>query len=282
MFHRFSVKGVPVSGAPFLLLQRLLILLFFCAIAQATQAGNCAAERISERVQVIHVYDGDTVKLKDGRRLRFIGINTPEAGHHDQLKQPFASEATALLKNLLDKHNRTLLLQAGREHRDHYGRLLAHVFLKDGTNIAVQLLQKGLATTLVVPPNTWGQRCYQQYEDLARIEGLGLWELDSYRAKESKLLPPNTRGFRIIRGQVQEVRQSRHTTRVSLEGSLVITISKKDLVNFEPGFLEGLEGRQVETRGWIKPLRGGLQMRVKHPAALAVITTSSDKHPGTR
>jgi micrococcal nuclease len=276
MFHMFSAKGVPVSGAPFLLLQRLLVLLFFCAIAQATQAGNCAAERISERVQVIHVYDGDTVKLKDGRRLRFIGINTPETGHHDQVKQPFASEATDLLRNMLDKHNRTLLLQAGREHRDHYGRLLAHVFLEDGTNIAVQLLQKGLATTLVVPPNTWGQRCYQHYEDLARIEGLGLWGLDSYRTKESKSLPPNTSGFRIIRGQVQKVRQSRHTTRVSLEGSLVITISKKNLVNFEPGFLEGLEGRQVETRGWIKPLRDGLQMRVQHPAALARITSSKN------
>ena len=277
----FSVKGVPVSGAPFLFLQRLLVLLFFCAITQATQAGNCAAEHISERVQVIHVYDGDTVKLKDGRRLRFIGINTPETGHHEQVKQPFASEATALLQKLLDKHNRTLLLQAGREHRDHYGRLLAHVFLEDGTNIAVQLLQKGLATTLVVPPNTWGQRCYQHYEDLARIEGLGLWGLDSYRTKESKSLAPNTRGFRIIRGQVQEVRQSRHSTWVSLEGSLILRINKKDLVNFEPGFLEGLEGRQVETRGWVKPVKNGLQMSVKHPAALAVITTSSDKHPDT-
>ena len=274
MFHRFSVKGVSVSDAPFLLLQRLLVCLFFCSVAQATQAGNCAAEHISERVQVIHVYDGDTVKLKDGRRLRFIGINTPETGHHEQVEQPFGGEATALLKNMLDKHNRTLLLQAGREHRDHYGRQLAHVFLEDGTNIAVRLLQKGLATTLVVPPNTWGQRCYQHYEDLARIEGLGLWGLDSYKVKDSKLLAPNTRAFRIIRGQVQEVRQSRHTTRVSLEGSLVITISKKDLVNFEPGFLEGLEGRQVETRGWIKPVQGGLQMRVKHPAALARITSS--------
>jgi micrococcal nuclease len=277
----FSVKGVPVSGAPFLFLQRLLVLLFFCAITQATRAGNCAAERISERVQVIHVYDGDTVKLKDGRRLRFIGINTPETGHHEQVKQPYASEATALLQNMLDTHNRTLLLQAGREHRDHYGRLLAHVFLEDGTNIAVQLLQKGLATTLVVPPNTWGQRCYQHYEDLARIEGLGLWGLDSHRTKESKSLATDTRGFRIIRGQVQEVRQSRHSTWVSLEGSLILRINKKDLVNFEPGFLEGLEGHQVETRGWVKPVKNGLQMSVKHPAALAVITTSSDKHPGT-
>jgi hypothetical protein len=220
--------------------------------------------------------------MRDGRRLRFIGINTPETGHRGQVKQPFSSEATALLQNLLDKHNRTLLLQAGREHRDHYGRLLAHVFLEDGTNIAVQLLQKGLATTLVVPPNTWGHRCYQQHEDLARIEGLGLWGLDSHKTKASKSLPPNTRGFHIIRGTVQEVRQSQHKTLVNLEGSLVIYISKKDSVNFEPGFLESLEGHQVETRGWIKPVRDGLQMRVKHPAALAVITTSNDNPPGAK
>jgi endonuclease YncB( thermonuclease family) len=278
----FSVKGVSVSDAPFLLQLSLLVCLFFCSIAQATQAGNCAAERISERVQVIHVYDGDTVKLKDGRRLRFIGINTPETGHHERVEQPFARAATALLNKMLDKNNRILLLQAGREHKDHYGRMLAHVFLEDGSNIAVQLLQKGLATTLVVPPNTWGQRCYQQHEDFARIEGIGLWGLDSHKAKESISLAPNTRGFRIIRGQVQEVRKSRHTTRVSLEGSLVITINKKELVNFEPGFLEGLEGRRVETRGWIKSVRDGLQMRVKHPAALAVITTSSGNYPGTR
>jgi micrococcal nuclease len=274
MFHRFLVKGAPVSSAPFLFLQRLLACLFFCAIAQATHAGNCAAEHISERVQVIHVYDGDTVKLKDGRRLRFIGINTPETRHHDQVNQPFANEATALLQNMLDKHNRTLLLQAGREHRDHYGRLLAHVFLEDGTNIAVQLLQKGLATTLVVPPNTWGYHCYQQQEDLARIEGLGLWGLDSHKTKDSKSLAPDTRGFRIIRGRVQEVRQSRHNTWVSLEGSLVLRISKKDLVNFAPGFLESLEGHQVETRGWVKPVKNGLQMSVQDPAALARITYS--------
>ena len=274
MFHRFSVTGVSVSDAPFLLLRRLLACLFLCAAAQATQAGSCAAKHISERVQVIHVYDGDTVKLEDGRRLRFIGINTPETGHHNQAKQPFASEATALVQKLLDTHNRTLRLQTGREHRDHYGRLLAHVFLEDGTNIAVQLLQQGLAATLVVPPNTWGQSCYQQQEDLARIEGLGLWGLDSHQTKSSTSLAPNSRGFRIIRGKVQEVRQSQRNAWVRLEGSLVLRISKKDLVNFKPGFLGSLAGQQVETRGWVKPVKNGLQMSVRHPAALARITSS--------
>src|SRR3989338_5940541 len=31
-----------------------------------------------EKVQVVRVIDGDTVELDDGRRVRYIGIDTPE------------------------------------------------------------------------------------------------------------------------------------------------------------------------------------------------------------
>jgi micrococcal nuclease len=271
----YSDKGVPVSGAPFLFRQLLLGSLLYCCVAQITQAASCAAEHISERVRVIHVYDGDTVKLEDGRRLRIIGINTPETGHHDQATQPYASEAKALLQMLLDTHNRTLHLQAGKQQRDHYGRLLAHAFLEGGDNIAVRLLLQGLATTLVVPPNTWGQSCYQQQEDMARVDARGLWGLDTYRAQEGRSLPLDSRGFRIIRGTVEEVRQSRHQVWLDLQGPLAIHISRKDLVNFEPGYLETLAGSRVEARGWIKAGQGGLQMKVQHPAALARITRSA-------
>lgn len=280
MLHTFLMKGAPVSGAPFLFRHLLLACLLFGGISQTSHAASCAAEHTNERVQVVYVYDGDTVKLDDGRRLRFIGINTPETGYKGQASQAYADEAKAALQDLLDTHNRILLLQTGRQDRDHYGRLLAHAFLEDGTNIAVRLLQKGLATTTLVPPNAWGHDCYRQQEDLARIEGIGLWGLDAYKAKESQSLPPNTRGFRIIRGTVEEVRQSGRSTWVSLEGALVLHISNKDRVNFRPGFLAGLEGHQVETRGWVKPVRGGLQMSVQHPAALEIITYSDSNHPG--
>lgn len=271
MLHTRSAKGVPESGAPFFC-QVLLGCLLFCCVMEVTRADPCAAAHISERVRVIHVYDGDTVKLEDGRRLRFIGINTPETGHHEQTPQPYASESKARLRELLDTHNRTLLLQDDRQLHDHYKRLLAHAFLEDGENIAVRLLQEGLATTLVVPPNTWGQRCYQQHEDSARSAGRGLWGLAAYKARPSPALPRDTRGFHIIRGKVQSVRHSRHNAWVSLDGALQLRIGKKDMVNFEPGFLEGLEGQQVETRGWVRPVKNGLQINVRHPAALARVT----------
>ncbi|MGB5442345.1 MAG: thermonuclease family protein [Gammaproteobacteria bacterium] len=267
MLHRCSAKGVPGSGAPFFC-QLLPGCLLAFSLAPVTLADSCAAGHISERVRVVHVYDGDTVKLEDGRRLRFIGINTPETGHHDQPGQPHAKEAQERVQKLLETHNHTLLLQAGRQQHDHYGRLLAHAFLDDGDNLAVRLLQEGLATTLVVPPNTWGQRCYQRHEDRARRAGLGLWRLDAYKTRQSQALPRDTRGFRIIRGKVQEVQYSRHNVRLNLEGKLVIHIGKKDIENFEPGFLDGLQGQRIETRGWVRPVKNTLQIKVRHPAAL--------------
>jgi hypothetical protein len=104
-----------------------------------------------------------------------------------------------------------------------------------------------------------------------------LWGLDTYRAQEGRSLPLDTRGFRIIRGTVEEVRQSRHQVWLDLQGPLAIHISRKDLVNFEPGYLENLAGSRIEARGWIKPGQGGLQMKVQHPAALARITRSASK-----
>ena len=81
MQHIYSVKRVPVSGTLFLFPKLLPGILLCCWLAQSAHAGSCAADYSSERVRVIHVYDGDTVKLEDGRRLRFIGINTPKTAH---------------------------------------------------------------------------------------------------------------------------------------------------------------------------------------------------------
>ena len=268
MHHRFSGKGVSVSGAPFAFWLRLLGAIFIGCYGHGLHAGECAADHISERVQVVHVYDGDTVKLQDGRRVRLIGINTPETGRNKQSPQPFANEAKTALKKILDTNSRTLLLQYGKQHQDHYGRLLAHVFLENGDNVAVRLLQQGLATTLVVPPNSWGESCYQQQENTARIEHRGIWELDAYQSMSAGNLPLSARGFHIINGEVEEIRHSRHSVWVDLEGPLAVHISRKDLVNFAPDFLSQLDGQSVEVRGWIKQDRSGLRINVRHPAAL--------------
>lgn len=265
-------KGAPRKGAPF-----AFALLFLAApLCVAAVAADCPADHAGERVQVIHVYDGDTVKLTDGRRLRLIGINTPEVGYDDRSPEAQAERAKSFLQDLIHSHNRTLNLQYGQQHRDHYGRSLAHAFLEDGSNVAVRLLDQGLATTLVVPPNTWGQACYQRHEDAARAAGRGLWSLPAYQSLQGTSLPPETRGFRIVRGRVTEVRQARHSVWLDLDGPLVVRIPRKELANFTAGFSDAINGKTVEVRGWIKPDKQGLRLNLRHPAALLVIDNGND------
>ncbi len=267
MPFRHHCKKAPHQGA-FCVLGLLLCGGLVSIFAASAEAADCPTDRTSERVRVVHIYDGDTVKLGDGRRLRLIGINTPEVTRNDKPSQSLAEPAKAALAALLDKHNRTLLLRHGKQQHDHYGRLLAHAFLDDGSNVAVHLLERGLATTLVVPPNTWASDCYQSREDSARTARRGLWALTDYQPLQSRNLPLATRGFRLVRGRVTAIRQSRHSVWLDLEGPLVIRVARKDLVNFDPGFPENLADRRIETRGWIRKDDRGLRLNLRHPAAI--------------
>lgn len=270
-------QGVSLQGTPFALYGWLIAFLLACSPA-TVDATDCSAVRAGEQAHVSHVFDGDTVKLADGRKLRFIGINTPEIGHHGEPNQPFAIQARAFLNDLLNAHGHALKLQPGTEAHDHYGRLLAHAFLETGENVAVQLLDAGLATAVVIPPDTWAADCYQQHERMARAARRGLWSLPAYEPQDGARLPPDTRGFRIVRGRVTGIRRTRYAVRLDLDGNLEIRIPTKDLSYFEPGYLDSLKGGNVEVRGWIKTGREGLRVNVRHPAAL-VILAPADSAP---
>jgi micrococcal nuclease len=268
-------RGASASVAPFAFWLLLLVVVISNTWTRPVLASACPAEHINERVQVVHVYDGDTVKLTDGRRVRFIGIDAPELRGKNKSDQPFASKAREALQDRLNSNNRTLRLQYDKEHQDHYGRLLAHAFLETGENIVVPLLQQGLATTLVVPPNTWGAGCYQHQENNARSEQRGLWSLQDYQSQEARALPSNTRGFRLVHGRVGEIRKSRKNLWVDIEGPLVIQIPITDLVNFNLPDIEALPGKSIEVRGRVHKDRDGLRMKVRHPAALSIISKPS-------
>ncbi|MEZ5542282.1 MAG: thermonuclease family protein [Pseudomonadota bacterium] len=228
--------------------------------------------RIDERARVSYVFDGDTVRLADGRRLRLIGIDTPELARADETDEPLARVARTRLQELLTAGANELQLQFDSQRTDHYGRLLAHAYLNNGDNVAVQLLRQGLATALVVPPNTREADCYDAIEHAARAERRGLWALPRYRPQNSTELPPDATGFHIVRGRITAVRTPSGSTWLDLEGPLSLHIGGRDRAHFAAGYLEGLAGQEVEVRGWIRTERNGLRMNIRHPAALTGLT----------
>lgn len=80
--------------------------------------------------------DGDTIELTDGRRVRYIGINTPERD------QPYYEEATEANRQLVG--NKEVQLEFDVETFDKYGRTLAYVWV-DGVMANLEIVHRGFA-----------------------------------------------------------------------------------------------------------------------------------------
>lgn len=125
--------------------------------------------------RVVGVVDGDTVEIvwSKGRDVvRILGVDTPETVHPERPVECFGPEATAFTETALD--GRQVVLRFDRERRDRYGRLLAYVEA-DGRDVSTELLRRGLARFLVIPPNGRSSRPLLEAELAARHAGRGLW-----------------------------------------------------------------------------------------------------------
>ncbi len=248
-------------------------LLLFAAPAQAI---DCPSDRIDEQVSVSGVSDGDTLRLSDGRRVRIIGINTPELAHDGRPADPLAEQATAELQRLVQTSRQRVGLRLGEEAQDRHGRLLAHVFLSDGRSVEAHMLQSGLASHVAIPPNLWGQDCFAQAENLARTAGRGIWALPAYRtpvdARELGMPGNTTSGFVLLHGVVERVGGSRHAQWIELQGGVSLRVDHDLLPYFAGVNLNHLTGKRIEARGWLtRPGDKAPRMRLTHPSMLRVL-----------
>lgn len=261
---------VPARKAPF----RGAFFVTACLTLLTAPAAfaDCGMGRVDETVAVASVIDGDTVRLSDGRHLRFIGLDTPELDHEHGHHQPLAETATRTTRGLLAASGNRLQLHLGTPARDRYGRLLAHPFLVSGENLSDRLLREGLATLLVIPPNTWQMDCRMAAEREAREAGRGLWALPKYRPVEASGISTQTRGYRRVRGEIVRIGRSAHALWINLRGGVAAKIETEDLPLFAGYDFDAWIGRRVEIRGRLYGHRyqgrDELRMRLHHPGAI--------------
>lgn len=124
---------------------------------------------------VVRAVDGDTIEVQvEGRRedVRYIGVDTPETVKPDTPVQCFGPQASSF-NHALVEHKRVRLV-FDEELRDVYGRLLAYVYL-GRRFVSAELVRRGLARTLTIPPDDRFAGRLKRLEIAAARAGRGLW-----------------------------------------------------------------------------------------------------------
>jgi micrococcal nuclease len=141
-------------------------------------AGGCWQPSAAGDWRVVErVVDGDTFVLADGERVRLIGVDTPETVKPGTAPQVYGKEASRYTKRMLE--GKRVRLEFDVSERDRYGRLLAYVYLEDGTFFNEHLLAEGYARVMTVPPNVKYAERFLAAERAAREAGRGLWGMDA-------------------------------------------------------------------------------------------------------
>jgi micrococcal nuclease len=126
--------------------------------------------------KVIKVIDGDTIDYeKDGvkKRVRLMGIDTPETKDPRKPVQCFGLTAAAKTKELLE--GKTASFQKdSKESLDKYGRELLYVYAPDGMMVNRYLVAEGYA--FATPQYHFDRREeFVNLEKESRISSKGLW-----------------------------------------------------------------------------------------------------------
>ena len=120
--------------------------------------------------------DGDTVLVDmNGReeKIRFIGIDTPETHKENTPVQCYGPAAAAYTKNRVGSQRIRLVSDTLTTNRDRYERLLRYVYLEDGSNLNLELVQKGYAFAYAFPFAKSEE--FNKAMEQAQTAKVGLW-----------------------------------------------------------------------------------------------------------
>jgi micrococcal nuclease len=151
---RSSLYSKTIRSIRLLLLVLLTYLLFL---------GSVTADEI---IRVRQVYDGDTLLLEDGQKVRYLGINAPEFQEPFYLKAKRVNEALVLGKEIR--------LEFDRERTDGYDRILAYVYVGDQM-VNARLVGEGLAHAFFIGPNEKHNTLLLQTQVSAKQRKVGIW-----------------------------------------------------------------------------------------------------------
>lgn len=242
-------------------------LLFTLFTAVPLRAGTLSIVGQSTWVHVEYVYDGDTFRATNGDKIRLLGINTPEVMHGSEPGEPMGKEAARALKRIIA--GKTVRLAFDREKHDVYGRLLAQVYLHDGTWVNGEMVRQGFAHVYTFTPNLRWAPELLALERPARRQRLGIWNTKRFAVLLAADVKSTLIGqFHLVEGTVNRRKRNGYGFRIA---RLNISIPRKYRPYFgHPPFIR--KAWEVLVHGVIRAGHGGrLFLALHSPADLEII-----------
>lgn len=159
---------------------------FFGGDSVLNFSGNEPGNQDFVQAVIVRAVDGDTAVVKvDGqeRRVRFLGVDTPETVHPNKPVQFFGKEASNFTKESLN--GRRVWLEYDANPQDRYGRHLAYIWLNNPKTINessirenmfnAKLLLGGYAKVMIIKPNKRYESEFRKFQEEARRARLGVW-----------------------------------------------------------------------------------------------------------
>ena len=228
---------------------------------------DCAPFAKTERVRVAKIYDGDTLTLSDGRKVRLVGINTTEMGRDGQPDQPHARRAQQVASTFIRQSDRIELLMDSQV-KDRYGRWLGHIYNAAGENLEQHLLQQGLAYHVAIPPNLTLAECFAKAEQRGRDAQLGVWGDHNLLPVKAKHIKQG--GFQRVKGQVTAVQTGKHW-RLELDKKIIVMIYSEHQHRFTQTWFERLQDKDIEVQGWVYRSRDEWRIKLETPYGIELL-----------
>jgi micrococcal nuclease len=148
------------------------------AIAAQVLSSSSVPALAPDTYPVTKVVDGDTLHVEMNAKevtIRLIGVDTPETVDPRKPVQCFGKEASDKAKQMLTGQQVRVEEDASQGTYDKYGRLLAYIFLSDGTNFDEYLIAQGYGHEYTYDLPYKYQKEFKAAQALARAEKKGLW-----------------------------------------------------------------------------------------------------------
>lgn len=225
--------------------------------------------------RVKEIVDGDTVILSNDLSVRLVGLQAPKIslGRKNFKDWPLGYEAKQVLSDII--LNKDVMLYYGGREMDRYGRLLAHLFLIDGTWVQGEMLKRGMARVYSFADNRRLVNDMYEIEKAARNDKRGIWKLNFYKIKHEQSSGNFTNSFQIISGKIADVATVRNRTYLNFgedyktDFTIVVPNKVKSMFDKLAINLTDLEGKNIIVRGWLKYYNGP-SIELSHPEQMII------------